>query len=292
MTLVNPLLEIDKTPGISPTISCFGDSLTAGTGGTPYPTFLSWYYRRLVNNFGVGGQTAQQIACRQGGLPIYLGAFTFNNQTAVSITPNYQFLSTPADNTTRTMSGTINGIQCIITRTASGGPPSTTETYTILPVGNNTTAIPANSQFLPDDGLNATRDIQILWLGRNNVPTLTGLDGWIDSCVGKLHHPRRVLIIGVKNAQNETNGTANKTAIDAMNVILQGNYPNNYVSIAPPTQAEATAVGYGTFTTQDITDIANGIFPATFHFDNVHFNSYGYQVIANRCISLIGNFGW
>lgn len=46
-------------------IACWGDSLTAGAGGTPYPTQLgTLMLGRLVFNGGVGGETSSQILTR------------------------------------------------------------------------------------------------------------------------------------------------------------------------------------------------------------------------------------
>jgi len=296
------ITELDKTEGIVPTITCWGDSLTQGTGGTPFPTYLSYAYRRLINNYGIGGQKMEQIAQRQGATPIYitLSGNAFSGTTAVSVTAingvaptNINSpISTPADNTVRYMGGTINGIQCQLTRASSGGPPSTSETYTLKPVGTSSASIPAGSRFYPDDSFNAKNDIQVLWFGRNNVPTLTGLDVIIDNAISVVSRPKRVIVIGVLNAINEPNGNANKIAIDAMNAILSENYPTNFIPITPPTQDEATAVGYGAFTGTDNTEISNGIFPTSFHTDNVHLNSFGYQVFANRVMKMINDFGW
>lgn len=62
-------------------VNCFGDSLTMGTAGgaTPFTNKLQELLGEsyTVNNFGVGGETAQQIAGRQGGVPIIVQP-TFN----------------------------------------------------------------------------------------------------------------------------------------------------------------------------------------------------------------------
>jgi lysophospholipase L1-like esterase len=45
-------------------------------------------------------------------------------------------------------------------------------------------------------------------------------------------------------------------------------------------------------TTQDNTDITNGVFPTGMHYDSVHLNGYGYNIIANRVATLIKQYGW
>lgn len=61
------VLKGPPAPGIVQNIACWGDSLTAGAGGTPYPTDLQADPRigkRTVLNGGVGGQISSQIKAR------------------------------------------------------------------------------------------------------------------------------------------------------------------------------------------------------------------------------------
>lgn len=57
----------------SAVVDCWGDSLTQGTGAnqTPYPAALAALLGSgfTVNNCGVGGERAEDVAFRQGGLP-------------------------------------------------------------------------------------------------------------------------------------------------------------------------------------------------------------------------------
>jgi len=288
-----------NTPqGLTGTIECFGDSLTAGAGGTALATLLkNMLPGRLVLSRGIGGQTSAQVAARQGGSPtpitVTLTGNAFNGVTAVTLTAiSNQFLSTPSDNNTRYMSGSINGVQCAIARTATGGPPSTTETYTVLPAYNTSAAVPAGSLFIPDDGFNARHSIQTLWLGRNDVPALTGVPALVAGCVAYMKPPRRFVVIGVLAALGEINGSANKIAIDSVNAQLSAAYPSNFIAATPPSTAEMTAVGY-TPTTQDNTDIANGVFPTGLRFDgNVHLTTQGYQIFANRVAAFLASNNW
>lgn len=284
--------------GYTTTIECFGDSLTAGTGGTPLATLLrNVMPGRLILGHGIGGQNSAQIAARQGGNPtpvtVSLTGNAFNGVTAVTLTSiSNQFLSTQADNTTRYMSGSINGIQCAIARTATGTAPSQVETYTVLPAYSTAVAVAAGSTFIPDDGFNARGNIQVLWMGRNDVPSLTGVAGLVANCVAYLTQPRRYAVIGVLAALGEINGSSNKTAIDAANAQLATAHGAQFIPSTPPTTAEMAAVGY-TPTTQDNTDIANGVFPTGMRSDaNVHLTTQGYQVFANRLAAVVAANGW
>lgn len=289
------LTSQDYNQGISNEINCFGDSLTQGAGssaatGLNYVAQLSnIFYPRLIQNLGLGGQTMEQIASRQGAKPIYItiSGNTLNGTSDTSITSiSSQFLSW-ATTTTGYASGIVNGVPCLITRTVV----SSVETYVIRGANGSTATIPANSIFYPDSSYNALPTIQIFWWGRNNVPTLTGLDTLIDNAISIMPSPRRFLVIGVLAALTETSSTSNGIAIANMNAILSANYPNNYIVATPPTNSEMSAIMY-TPTTQDNIDIANGVFPTGMHADNIHLNGYGYNIIANRVATLIKQYGW
>jgi len=95
--MATTLTSQDYNQGLSSEINCFGDSLTYGAGavGTSFLTYpqqlQNILYPRLVQNYGIGGQTMEQIACRQGAKPIYitLNGNAFNGVNDVSITSIY-----------------------------------------------------------------------------------------------------------------------------------------------------------------------------------------------------------
>lgn len=286
----------DYTEGVSSEINCFGDSLTYGAGavGTSmltYPQELqNILYPRMVINQGIGGQTMEQIACRQGSKLIYvtLNGGALNGTNDVVITGiSTQFLSTPSDAIERYASGMLNGVPCLITRKVIGS----VETYIIRGANSSVAQIPSNSVFHPDSAYNALPTIQVLWWGRNNVPNLNGLNVLLDNAISIMPNPRRVIIIGVKPSLNEIIGSTNYNACIEMNAIIQANYPDNYVVIAPPTVDEMNDIMYSP-TSQDNIDISNGVFPTGMHSDNTHLNGIGYRIVANRVFKMIKSYGW
>lgn len=85
----SPTRDIFDAPldGIAHNITCWGDSLTAGTGasksvtinnlvGPTMPSTLASLTGRKVNNMGVYGEDSRTIVCRQGGLPMYINNLT------------------------------------------------------------------------------------------------------------------------------------------------------------------------------------------------------------------------
>ncbi len=276
-------------------IAAWGDSLTEGGqgGGTPYPQQLSTLLGRTVNNYGIDGQKAEQIVGRQGASAVTLSvegnAFkgtTPVKVTAISIPILY---TTGAD--TRMVAGTVAGVPVTLIRTASGDGASRVETYTVTPKAASTASVPANSVFTPDDAVASKGSVQILWMGRNDVPALSGVAALIDKAVSYIDAPARFLVIGVPFSLKEPKSTANYKLIESFNASLASRYPDNYISIMPPTDAELAAVGYAP-TSSDRTDINNGLFPTGLHRDDIHFRTQGYQVVVNRIAAKLKEKGW
>jgi len=285
-------LERSDNFGIERNIVWWGDSLTQALVTSLLQNMIQF---GSIQNEGIGGQTAMQIACRQGGEPIRVsltgGAFNGVNQVILSYVST-PFLSTPASPVTPAYSGKINGIPCIITRNTTGVSPVVEVSYTIRPVFSQNTVIADNSIFTPDVAVNAINDIQILWIGRNNVPNLAGVDFILDNMITNIAKPRRVVVIGVLNALNEnkTTGIAAYNQVIAHNAIVKSKYPLNYVSSEPPTSAEMTRLAFTPDTT-DLADIDKGTIPTRMRgvitgppvsVDPIHLNAIGAQLIVNR----------
>jgi len=64
MSLFGRISSLFDDPNLITSLYCWGDSLTAGTGGTPYPTTLDLISGFNVTNKGVGGETSTQIKDR------------------------------------------------------------------------------------------------------------------------------------------------------------------------------------------------------------------------------------
>lgn len=260
-------------------IEAFGDSLTQGTGGTSYVTQLAWRLApRVIANHGIGGQTMEQIACRLGASPIKvsLSGAAFNGTSSVVVTPEVLFLSTAADTVTRYSSGILNGVPCVITCDGA------TDTYAIIP-GHvaSTTVVRNGSIFYPDTAFNSKDSIQLLWLGRNNLPTVTGLDIIYERAIANLSEPKRYIIIGLLNSLTEITGNATYNAMVSMNNTLRAKFTDNYVEATPPSSEEMLELAY-TPDAQDLADIANNTIPTGMRADNIHLNTIGYALIAMR----------
>lgn len=286
-------LDLLASPTSSNNIACYGDSLTDGIGGTRISVLLTKNFPdRVIENYGISGQNALEIATRQGGQPLLLtiNDNAFAGSAAVPVTNlSAQVLFTPDSDDTATLSGTLGGIKCILTRTSTGVAPNQIETYTVSPLLSTRQFIAPNTQFYLDTAQKTKSYIQTLWLGRNNLPTLAGVADLINSCVLYLDSPRRFVIIGVLSAVYES-ATVNRTILEMNNMLAQ-TYPVQYVSPKPPTAEEMSALGY-TPTQQDLTDIAAGFIPRGMRLDGLHMTTVGYQLIASRIATLIKANNW
>lgn len=279
---------------IPDTITCWGDSLTAGAGGTPYPSVVEKVIGKKVNNYGIGGQKARQIAARQGSIPVTLSiqGNAFAGTAAVKVTSiSTELLSTPATNNLQTLKGKVANIPCTLSRTATGTNPNQVESYTLTPASSSNAAIPANSTFIPDNAVESKDHIQILWLGRNDTPVFDGLDTVMDACIAYINDPKYYLVIGVLNSVPEVMGTTVYSRITAYNDILKNKYGSNFIPSTPPTAEEMKAVGF-TPSATDTDQINKGAFPSGLRVDSTHLNTQGYQIIANRVTAKLKEKNW
>lgn len=285
--------ELSASPASSSNIACYGDSLTDGIGGTRISVLLTKNFPdRIIENYGISGQNALEIATRQGGQPLLLTLRDngFAESSAVPVTNlSAPVLFTPDTDNTSTLSGTLDGVKCILTRTATGIGSTLTEAYTVTPLQATKRIIAPDTQFYLDSAQKTRSYIQTLWLGRNNVPNLTGVLDLINSCVLYLDAPRRFVVVGVLSAVNE-NAVANKAILE-MNATLARNYPNYFVSSTPPSSAEMAALNYAP-AQQDLADIAAGFIPRGMRVDGLHLTTVGSQLIATRIAALIKANNW
>ena len=293
-------------------IVCIGDSLTAGAGGTPYPTQLAALTGRTVVNLGIGGQQGYQIAGRMGaiGIPvavssnkIVLGAnvVTTINGTAVQScvattsfqATNLQLLSTSADILTRSATGTCGSVHGTLTRSAAYGAGSggvydatATESYSFTPDAG--AALPANcpagTTFVADYAYEDST--HVFWPFRNNFADPNYLQV-LAAMHARVPH-RRTVLLPVTNGlfTNEYLGQYSWLNIFAIENAEANAYPSRFLNIRRLLIDTALTTLGLTPTTQDLSDIANDTAPTQLHSDQTHFTTAAYGFIA----SMVNNF--
>lgn len=286
------------------TVMCGGDSLTAGG----YPAILATLTGRTVSNKGIGGQKSTQIAMRLGAVAtnltlasnqIVAGANSVTAINGVAIgpghatnqDPDYRLLSTGSGNGPYTLTGTIAGVHGTLSATGTGGPPSTSLTYTFTPDSDpGTVACPAGSVFTPD--LAGIDDqLQALWLGRNNYGQPTQIKADVAACVAFLKPlVRRFIIMGVLNGDyaSEYSGQSAWTTITTLNADLAALYPNNFIDIRSILVAQGAPGG----AYPDATFYARDVPPAALRSDNIHLTTAGYTIVAQAVKDFITAKGW
>ena len=272
--LQNNLSDYDSSQ-----VTIWGDSLTQST----LPSDLAHDLGVTVNGEGVASQTSTQIAMREGGDPITLtisgntisaGANTVTaingeaiSSEAANINP-YEFLSSRASNTTRSVTGTLDGIAGTLTRTATGPVPSTAETYTFTPSNPNqpTVTIPSGSTFVVDNG-SLNDGTVIIWAGRNNYSDPSQVESDIANMVSHLGPNTHYLIVSVLNGDypDEIAGTAVYQQIVDLNNTLAATYPGHYLDLREYLVQNGLAAASITPTALDRDDIANDVPPTSLH---------------------------
>lgn len=258
-------------------INCFGDSLTMGTAGgaTPFTDILQELLGEsyTVNNFGVGGETAQQIAGRQGGVPIIVQPTfnaeysTWNNITLVSAFGSEIGLLGYQSNAGLNPC-TIDGVQVSLYWDS--------DNKQIAKCKNNGDVISViRPTQLKPYSTNFKKNTLIIWSGTN---------GWGDNDVNTL--------VEIQKRMVEYN--------DNQNYLIIGIHSDNRIDVWEELEnAQTKAFGYHYInirdylvkyglddcglqpTDEDLQRIAEGKVPRTLMIDGIHFLTATNEVIAN-----------
>lgn len=280
-----------NTRWITPTgFFASGDSLTAGAGGTPYPTQLAALLNKPVTNYGIGGQTAQNISGRFGGsVPfVTITGNTIPASGAVAVTA--QTLQIHNNQGPGSVAGTLAGIPGTLNATAfdaNGIPTAVNFTRT---TAGSALAIDSSTAFIVDTTDNRQFGTVIFWYGRNNIYTGSfnaDVKQALADAIGQLKTvDKRFVVMSILNSNTEVTGSTGYLAIAQFNNDLRALYPRNFIDI------RALLVRSGTGTGADATDLANDCTPTSLRADAVHLNTAGYGVVANAIFNFLTVKGW
>jgi lysophospholipase L1-like esterase len=339
-----PSGPIARTPEkIHATYVLWGDSLTGGVRGiipnnghsAVTQAFLdkgltSPGNERRVVNCGIGGQTAVQIAARQGGLATTCQVMggqlpASGSVTLASVYPDVLFNPT-RDGRLDNFPVFINGVAGTITRT-----DPTTYTFTRTTAGavvadaGNVVIVPDTTDVAPlvsvdnfapaaKPGADLNEYTAILWLGHNGIGGAKGetILSLVHGCVGNLRNPsKKFLILPSFNANTEK-GTGGYTNLQN-NVWkpLADAYPDNYYDIRRDfidtskawMQANYPAeyaadwgqafIGSRSNAGADSDyDIRQDMIPRALRGDMVHLNAMGNDLLAELLAAKLLSLGW
>ena len=270
----------------------WGDSLTAGAGGSG-TTYIGVCASELggltYKNYGVGGETANTIAARQGGNMIVIPAGAVNGTYALNdLADIFGYHVNPLRQGNGSNSGNklyINGYEANLAITQSSATAQDA-TYTISGYNGPALIIPTFARFA---GCSFNGKIVIIWVGQNgssvegisdNVDARIAI---IDSMISHIGHNRYV-ILGMSS------GTASSR--DAEDKKLLAKYGNKFFPTRRLLANYGMTINGLTPTSQDETEIAAGGVPASLRYDTVHLNAYGYTALGKLLAQKIRALGY
>lgn len=267
------------------TLACWGDSLTAGSGGTPYPTQLAALYgtTRSIFNMGLGGDTSAQIATRQGGKPplVAVAGNQIPASGAVTVTPS---VSTVLQNN-QSLAGQLAGIAGILRNTAGVYNFTRTIAGSVLKVDA--------ALYFDTAGGGFDAQTVVIWVGQNDTLDSLGSASVLATVAAMLAslksapHSRRFVVLSVPGANMGSIGSTGYNNLVAHNNTLRDTYPRNYID------ARALLIrNYNSGIPQDVTDFNNDIIPSSLRSDAVHLNTAGYAIVATAVKSFLDSKGW
>lgn len=273
-------------------ITCAGDSMTAGAGGsgTTYPGVLATLFPGATfYNLGIGGQTSTQISARLGGVPIKVTVTgdSIPASGGVAVTAKSVNILYNSGSFSGTATGTLAGIPGTMSTDTSGS-----WTFTRTTAGS-AVACPANTVFLPDVAADHENDTMIIWAGRNNSGSPAVVLSDILAMIDRLKPlNKRVLVLSVCNGLNEGTGTGAYNNIAAVNKELARHFGDQFIDVRRYLIDFGLAEAGITPTSQDTTDVAADTVPASLRYDSVHLIAAGYTVIANLIARVLRAKGW
>lgn len=256
----------------------WGDSLTAGAGGsgTTYAAVCANLLGLNHKNCGVGGETEQTIAARQGGNSLMIPPGSVNGNYSFSQMLDYcgkQILPLRQGTGGNTVNPVIiNGQSCQLSLTD--------ETYTISGYsGTLKNAVPALF-----NGANDSGDITVIFVGANGLGSNTVEEriSYIRSMVTRIR--KKYVIMGISYGTE-----SNRAADDAA---MRKEFGNHFFPTRKMLVDYGLTVAGITPTAQDETDIAAGTVPTSLRSDHIHLNAAGYTALGKMLASFIVGLGY
>jgi hypothetical protein len=220
------------------TIVCWGDSMTEGEEGVTdigaYPSLLQTAIGPQIANMGIGGQTSTQVGVRQGGVASYVavqgGTIPAHGGVTVRFATGYEPVTLP----TRTIQGSIAGVEGTIS--LSGFLPSGIFTFTPVAGSHTPVTVNGNVRFIPVTPYQ--NYLAIFWEGRNNMFATTAgpsgpaqIESDIAAQVAALPKGLNYLVLPVVNENYplERKGGANYATVMSLNSTLAATYGTHYL---------------------------------------------------------------
>ena len=262
---------------------CFwGDSLTAGTGGsgTNYPSVCaSELGITSFKNCGVGGETANTIACRQGGNSLILKEGTVSEYSLSELTDIYGTKCNPLRQGLGSNSVNpiyINGVKCnlSISQTSATDPNAK---YTITGYHDKLLA----ETPVKFSGCDIKSKITVIFVGQNG-PSLAERLSIIDSMISKIND--KYIIMGLSSGSSASRADEEAQMLSKYGVhyfntrYMLSKYGMNIMNLTP--------------TSSDTIEMNKGEVPSSLRSDSVHLNANGYTALGKMIAQKIRACGY
>ncbi|MFI8633990.1 hypothetical protein ACIGEP_15505 [Microbacterium sp. NPDC077663] len=271
-----------------------GDSLTANRSASANAELAAATGGRPTTVVAIGGQSPNQIVAMYGGAP---GTLTVSGGVipasgTVTVTADSANMGNLASAGVRSFDGVLGGVPGVYrVETLGGGAYARSFTRTTAGMA---VAIPNGAPF--QTGFNYRRSKLVIRVGRNGVRTQTAaaIVEKIGRALDWAASPSDAIVLSVPAFPGDEKGTANRVQLDALNAAIAAAFPTQWLddSAALTSTAALDAAGI-TPTTQDQTDLGNGMIPTSFRVSSTdgHWNAAAYG-ISNRLIAALGNAKW
>lgn len=280
--------ELDIIPEKTQRIVCWGDSLTFGEGGdgVTFPLVLGEKTGLEVINYGVQGETAEQIGLRMGAFSMRVGSFEIP-QEAVPVEVSLQYLGEDPVMMRLGDSGInpcrIAGIEGTLTYDASDDHYY----FTRLQEGNALEVAEGEPIETFASGDRRESDIIILFAGTNRAPDIGAVGELIDAEKQMLDYlgTERYLVIGLTSL-------ALVPDAEPINEALTEEFGAHFLDIRTYLLEHGLEDAGIEPTGQDRADLATGEIPSSLRVDIVHGNEAFYRIIGEQVFLKLKEIGY
>jgi len=269
-----------------------GDSLTAnGVYLSRVEAVTGW----TTTNLGVSGNTSTEVAIRQGGvrplLTVTGDQIPATGSVAVTtVDPGSSFRGAGTTSGAFSWPGTLAGVPGTFIHHSELSP--VTREF-VRDTAGTAVACPPGTPFYGTDGDAHRDEIQVIWVGRNNILNPADVIRDVAAMVAHLTpYVKRYIVMGVTNGTNEPFGSANYNAVIAINQQLADIYGERFLDIRRYLIDQAQADLGQTPTPEDLTAISEDRIPPQLHIDSIHFTTAGYTAVGNRTVTKLTGLGW
>lgn len=262
----------------------WGDSLTAGAGGngTTYPKVCADELGiTSYLNAGVGGETANTIASRNGAnnmiIPIgdVNGTYSIGDLKDAYGTNILPLRQGTGGNTVNPI--LVNGHKCTLSLSQTSSTDANA-TYTITGYTGEPTKYPIPCKF---SGCNLTSDITVIFVGQNG-PSFEQRLSIIDSIVSRTNG--KYVVLTLSSGTEEQMRTQEATMLSK--------YGNHLFKTREMLANYGMSMMGMTPTDEDTSAITNGAVPPSLRADRVHLNANGYTALGKMLAAHIRALGY